>query len=62
MSSTTAHLDCGKLNCKQCIYIVLEEATTAFDEEMEASSQASHSNNNGLEDIIFSEDETLEGK
>ena len=59
MSSTSPHLDFGKLNCPQCLYIVLEEVS---DEEMEANSKASSSNSNGLEDILSSEDEELEGR
>ena len=58
MSSTSPHLDCGKLNCPQCLYIVLEEVS---DEEMEANSKAS-SSSNGLEDILSSEDEEVEGR
>ena len=34
--SPTDHLDCGQLDCKQCRYIVLDEATTS-DEEVKAN-------------------------
>ena len=58
MSSTASHLNCGKLNCIQCLYIIFDEVS---DEEIEASSKA-NSSSNGLEDILSSEDEEVEGR
>ena len=36
MSSPTSHLDCGQLDCDQCQYVVVEEASS--NEEMEVKS------------------------
>ena len=55
MSSSNSRLNCGKLNCLQCLYSLLEIVS---DEEMEDTSQA----DDGIEDIVSSEDEQLEAK
>ena len=55
MSSSNSHVKCGKLNCLQCLYSLLEIVS---DEEMEDTSQA----DNRVEEIVSSEDEELEAK